>query len=159
MEDLIERVRKNLEPDLGSAEQEWELLTDLLKGTTTYRYDIFKWVFIEHQGYTRTRAWAGREVFQANAEEGWKAISHLLSSKDPDDRETALMTIKTFNDPRVPLIIKPLLYDPWPYIQFAAAEILKDIYPEEVKSVMQALQTHEEQWVRDSAEAMLKDMA
>lgn len=158
MEILINQVKENLEPDLGSAEQEWLLLTALLEGNDQYRYGIFKWVFTEHQGYTRTRAWSGREVFKVNSEEGWSVIDHLILSKNPDDRETAMITIKIFEDPRVPLIIKPLLHDPWPYIQFEAADILKDTYPEEVKSVLHALQHHSEKWVRDAADAMLEDI-
>lgn len=155
MSNVIEQFRDRTSSDLGSAEQEWEVLLDLLKKTEKDREEVLLWVFTSYKGYNRTRFWAGQEIVNNNITEGWVILEELVASADPDDRDVALMILKTLNDDRVPLIVKSLLFDTWPYLRFDAAEYLKDIYPAEVKSTLELLLSHSEKWVRDSAQTIL----
>ncbi len=158
MEDIIARIQEETKKDLGSAEQEWQVIIRLLPEDNKQRTGILAWIFAYHQGYVRTRVWAGQELMSVDSDSGWKIANQLISNPDPDDRDTAFMLFQSMDDPRIPSLVKPLLIDSWVYLQLDAAEFLKAAYPEEVKATLHALMEKDDQRIVAAARAILDSM-
>lgn len=158
MSDILEEVKKRLLCDFGNPEHEWQALLNLLERAGTHTSAVLRWIFAEYKGYTKTRARAGLEFVKGNPIEGWLILEHLIASDDPDDRDTALTVLVMSGDSRAPQLAKALLKDTWPYLQFDAADFLKEIYPTEVNAALQSLLHHDEEWVRDEARRRLAKM-
>jgi hypothetical protein len=90
--------------------------------------------------------------------QGWFILETLINSRNPDDRDTGLTVLGRSGNADKYYLAKPILNDPYPYLQFDAVELLQKIYPEEVKSILWSLATHETVWVRENAQKLLLQM-
>ncbi len=156
--DLIEKARKLLDPEPYMADQ-WEMLNQLLCGETeSDREDVLFWVFTKHRGYTYVRMKAGIEFTQRKPEVAWPALEQLIGGPDSDDRDAALSVLAEIKDPRGYPLARPLLNDPYPYLQFDAIDFLQEVYPEEVYAALQGLLENPLEWNRDTARERLEKL-
>ena len=132
-------------------QSEWKTLQSFLSRSDVVRYNILVWAFMKLPGYVNNRAWAGLEIYSINKQHCMELVGLLVSSEDPDDRDTALTVVRNINDVNYFDIVKPLLYDSVPYIQLDAVELLKDVFQEEAHNALAKLLQHDELWVRESA--------
>lgn len=146
-------------PDYGRIEIEWAAVLKVLEQSPTQAAALFEWAFAKYkEGYTDTRVQAGRQVLKDNPQRGWLILEQLIVSDNPDDRDTALTLLAESGDPRAYPLVKPLLQDPWPYLQLDAAGFLKDIYSDEVVIALQNLLDHGSVWVGEAAQLLLQEM-
>ncbi len=156
--DLIAKARKLLDPEPHDKDQ-WEMLNRLLEGETEPdREAALHWVFTKHYGYIDVRIKAGTEFVQKTPEIGWPALEQLISSTDPDDRDTALSVLVKINDPRGYPLVKSMLNDPWDYLKLDAIDFLQTVYPEAVNVAIQALLESPDEGVRQAALKQLKKL-
>lgn len=119
------------------------------------RQEFSRRVFQYLIGYTSTRKAAGLLVIKEHPRKGWEILSLLVESSNPDDRDAALEIIQELKDPRGEDLLRRLLSDPYPYIQLDACEYLLFKLPQEVHPILQKLQKHDLDWVREEAENLL----
>ena len=98
------------------------------------------------------------ELSKESPLQGWDILENLLKSDDPDDRDTALVIFQEINDPRAYSLVKPLLYDQYPYLRYEACEFLEDVYPDEVVTALKDMLHNPDERVRLTAEKMLAKM-
>lgn len=158
MSDLLQEVKERLRGGFKRSEEEWQVLFGLLAEAGSQTDAILRWVFGEHKGYVETRARAGIEFLRNNRKEGWSVLGYLITSSDPDDRDTALAVLQKSGSSRAFEMARPMLKDSWPYLQLDAAEFLKGVFPSDVIAVLRELLNHEDQWVRDAARKQLFEM-
>lgn len=151
----LKDIEAQLQRDWGSPEAEWDVINTLLKQSESEADTILRWVFAQYKGYTDTRARAGFQFLQNNPTEGQHILEHLVSSSDPDDRDTALAVLVALHDINAARLAKSLLHDPTPYLQLDAAEFLWEFFPTEVNACLEKLIEHEVSWVSNAARELL----
>ena len=139
-------------------DEEWEALQSVLVRAGAQADDILKWVLAEAVGFTDTRAQAGAEFLKRHPVEGWRILEHLITSPDPDDRDVALTLLIDSRDPRAAELVKPVLRDPYRYLQFDAIDFLEQTYPTEVVATLRTLAQDKQEWVREAAQERLRRM-
>ncbi len=139
MRDILLQVQDRLVYDRGSPAAEWEVVEELLSQFPTERNLILRWLLEEHNGYIDTRARAGLEFIRHDPATGWRILSRLISSGDPDDRDTGLAVLELLDNSDAVGIALPLLNDEWPYIRLEAAKFLHPFYPSEVARCLESL--------------------
>ncbi len=156
MNNHLEEAKQLLKQEPRLDEDQWQVLEKLLMRAGDQTDSILRWVFADHTGYTEVRVRAGLEFFKRNPAEGWSILEYLVTSDDADNRDTALGVLVASEDPRAPQLARSLLTDPWPYLQFDAANFLEKIYRADVVAALQALlKSSEEEWIRDEAQKRL----
>jgi len=146
-------------PHEGLPGNEWDVVNDLLAHPPDDLDAILKWIFTEHVGYVEPRARAGLRFVERNPTEGLVVIEQLISSSNSDDRDTAIAILERYGQSSVFHLARPLLQDPYPYLRFDAVELLRDIYPEEVKATLREMAEYKaENWVRELAQNKLREM-
>jgi HEAT repeat protein len=81
----------------------------------------------------------------------------LVSSPNPDDRDTALAIIEVLGDDDA-VRMAVLLDDKWTYIRLEAATVLRRFYPNEVARCLRHLLQEEAKSVRETASKLLVEM-
>jgi hypothetical protein len=145
--------------DDGLGNREWATLLQVLNEHPDKVADLYAWMLSNHKGYVEPRVRAGQELHKIDPEWLRSALEVLIQSSDPDDRDTAVLLSIEFRDLQVFALAKPLLHDPYPYLQFEAVELLKDVYPNDVLVALRGLLNHEEKWAREEAQKLLTDWA
>jgi hypothetical protein len=160
MTNIIEAYQQKMRmvPDNGLPDNELVIVDELLKSPPDEADTILEWIFAEHKGYIEARARAGLKFLEKNPMQGWFILETLINSRNPDDRDTGLTVLGRSGNADKYYLAKPILNDPYPYLQFDAVELLQKIYPEEVKSILWSLATHETVWVRENAQKLLLQM-
>jgi hypothetical protein len=153
LEDAKRKLTSTKYRDAG--EQEDDLMR-LLEDMGEHQTDLLRWEFAEHQiGFVDPRKQAGLIYFSQYPDETWSILEKLIGSKDPDDRDTACEVLMEIGGERVNQLIKLLLKDPYPYLQFDACDYLKDIFLADVVETLQQLLKHENEKVRKQAQSKL----
>ncbi len=156
MNNFLEEAKQLLKQEPRLDEDQWQMLNKLLMGAGDQTDSVLRWVFADHAGYTEVRVRAGLEFFRRNPAEGWSILEYLVTSDDADNRDTALGVLVASEDPRAPQLARSLLTDPWPYLQFDAADFLEKIYRVDVIATLQVLlKSNEDEWIRDEAQKRL----
>lgn len=155
MSDYIETLKAQLEPDRGSPDAEWQVITMLLQQHESESDNLLRWVFVDSKAYTETRARAGVVYLQDKPAEGPSILERLVASDDPNDRDTALEVLAAWGDAEWAHLAISLLADPYPYLQLDAAEFLWKRHPEQAKACLCKLTEHEASWVRKAAQELL----
>jgi len=160
MVDIIEVYKQKMQtiPDNGLPDNELAIVEELLENPFDEVDIILEWIFAEHKGYVEPRVQAGLKFLENNPARGWLILEMLISSSNPDHRDTALTVLGRVGDVNKYYLAKPLLKDPYPYLQFGAMELLLESYSEEVRSVLQELAHHNEGWVREHSRKLLLKM-
>jgi hypothetical protein len=156
--DEIHKIKSILQDESRSIEIQWQLIENILSKMRNRKTDVLHWIFVEHKGYTDIRAKAGIEYLIIAPEKGWTILESLISSKDPDDRDVAIVVLQNLDDPKAKELAKVILYDVWPYLQFEAIEFLMDTFPIEAKIVLANLCNNEQEWVRKEAYRILQEI-
>jgi HEAT repeat protein len=138
--------------------EEMDVLEELLKNSGENRLELLKWVMKDRIGDTFPRVQAGLEFMKLAPEDGWEILVQLISSNDPDDRDTASWIFEELNDPRSYPLMKPLLDEKYPSMQFDACDFLMDIYPKEVEETLKQLAADENKNVREAAQKRLDEL-
>lgn len=149
--DVLASLQASLEADPGDGESEWEMIREALEKEPEKSSRILEWVFREHHGYIQTRSAAGLYYYRQHPSSAWSILEQLVSSRDPDDRDTALTVLASIGSDKGYQLVYPLLRDPYPYIQLEAARFLAAAYPDEVRTTLAQLSNHREGWVREEA--------
>jgi HEAT repeat protein len=144
-----------LDQDTPTMDDQWDIVLKLIGESEPNKSAIFRYIYLQYKGSTYYRVCAACEYLKKYPNEGRRTLEELIRSKDPDDRDTAVTVISEFNDPELRYLARQLLNDKYPYIQFAAIEILYTKFPDEVKIALNRLLDHEERWVRDKARRLL----
>lgn len=152
---ILDKAKELLKIDPGDANNEWEIVTQLIVEAPAQSRILLEWLFETHAGYVDTRVKAGREILAIDSGNGWKTLEKLINSSDPDDRDTALTLLIETHDARSTVWAKELLHDRYPYLSLEAAEFLLQTYPDEVEDALSILVSNEQQWVREEAERLL----
>lgn len=158
MSDILRDIKANFVYDRGSPTAEWEVVEGLLSSFATEREAITRWLFEEYNGYVDTRTRAGLEFIDHSSTEGRSILKRLVSSPNPDDRDTALAIIEVLGDDDAVRMAVPLLEDKWTYIRLDAATVLRRFYPDEVARCLRHLLQEEAESVRDTASKLLVEM-
>lgn len=158
MSDILRDIETTLAYDRGSPAAEWEVVEGLLSSFATQREAITRWLFEKYNGYVDTRTRAGLEFIDHSPTEGRSILKRLVSSPNPDDRDTALAVIEVLGDDDVVRMAVPLLDDKWIYIRLEAATVLRRFYPNEVARCLRRLLQEEAESVRETALKLLVDM-
>ena len=156
---VVEKYKNRMRnaPDDGLAENELAIVDELLANLPDELDTILEWILTEHKGYVEPRARAGKCFLERNPARGWLVLECLLSSMDPDDRDTAIEVLGRTGDRTKYHLARPLLRDPYRYLQYEAIELLMKEYPEEVRPVLQQLarQATTEREKEDARELLL----
>lgn len=140
------------------ADEELHLLEQYLAQAGAEKLPLVQWVYQEGTGFVDPRAKAGMMFFEEDPETFWNVTERLIHSAKPDDRDTAITTLQDIDDPRKFDLIKPLLDDPYFYIQSEAIEQLKDIFREEVLERLRTLSAHANHHYSAWAKEILKKL-
>jgi hypothetical protein len=146
---IFDEYKRKMEtaPDLGVPGNESDIVDELLISPPDKVDPILEWIFSAHKGYVEPRAQAGQRFLERNPKQGWLILERLMRSSDPDDRDVAITVLERAGDKNKFYLAKPLLEDPYPYLQFEGVELLANTFPAEVKAVLQSLLSHEQEWV------------
>lgn len=155
MNDPLRNVEAKLAYDRGSPRAEWTAVEELLVQFPMEREAITQWLFEHHRGYVDTRVRAGLELMKHQPTDGWRILEHLISSKDPDDRDTALAVLEIQDHKDAARMAFPLLDDEWPYIKLEAAAFIGRFFPHEAHECLTRLLYHESVSVRERAQSLL----
>jgi HEAT repeat protein len=156
MENFMETVKQKFNQSFANDIAEQDMLESLLAMSGEYRMELLKWVMKDKKfGFVAARRQAGLEFVMNEPDEGWKILEQLILSQDPDDRDTAFEILVELNDPRSPNLVKNLLNDEYPYLQFEACDFLLNIFPKDVRITLQKLTSHKNVIVREAAEKIL----
>jgi len=156
----METVKQKLSQRFVNDIAEQDMLDSLLEKSGIQRMELLKWVMKDKKvGFVAARRRAGLEFVKNSPDEGWEILELLIQSENPDDRETACEILEELNDPRSPNLVKNLLNDEYPSLQFDACDFLSEIFPQEVKVTLQRLTSHKSNIVRAAAEKRLNQMA
>lgn len=158
MNDTLRYIETRLAYDRGSPSAEWEVVEELLFQFPMEREAIMQWLFEHYRGYVDTRTRAGLEFIKCQPTDGWRTLEHLISSKDSDDRDTALAVLETQNHENAAHMALPLLDDEWPYIELEAAAFIGKFYPNEAYQCLTRLLRHQSVSVREKAQGLLAAM-
>lgn len=153
VEEYINRMRTA--PDTPKPGDEWDIVEELLSTEPNGFDAILEWIFAHHKGYIGPRARAGLKYLERNPIQGLTVVEHLVGSNDPDDRDTAITVLEQYGVSATFYLVKPLLKDVYTYLQFEAIELLKDVYPDEVKITLQELANHKTARVREAAQKLM----
>ena len=118
-------------------EEEKNFFHLLQKIDPEYKHNFIKWTFESLEGFVDTRVKAGQLYFLEDPIDCWNTITALIISDDPDDRDTASLMIQELKDQRGVDLMKKLLYDRYPYIQFDAIESKLEKYYNDLKTMNQ----------------------
>ena len=155
----METVKQKLSQRFVNDIAEQDMLDSLLEKSGIQRMELLKWVMKDKKvGFVAARRQAGLEFVKNSPDEGWEILELLIQSENPDDRETACEILEELNDPRSPNLVKNLLNDEYPSLQFDACDFLSEIFPQEVKESLQRLTCHKSNIVREAAEKRLNQM-
>lgn len=157
MGEVTDELREQLlaTPDDGLGNREWTTLLRVLNQHPDEATDIYTWMLSNHKGYIEPRVRAGQALHKIDPGRLRSALEVLIQSSDPDDRDTAVLLLIEFRDLQIYALAKPLLRDQYPYLQFEAIELLKDVYPNDVLATLRELLTHEGKWAREEAQKLL----
>lgn len=157
MNTLLEEAQQHLKCDYGFT-KEMELLQSYLQRAGADAPTILQWVYAMSDVYVATRVFAGLELAKTHYTDVWQLAAQLVVSADPDDRDTGMEVLVQLDRTRAYPLVKHLLNDKYLYIQFEAVEVLKEIYPTEVRATLQKLLFHDEERVRQEAQQHLEQM-
>lgn len=157
---IFEEYKQKIEtaPVLGVPGNAADMVAELIANPSDKVDAILEWIFSEHKGYVEPRAKAGLRFLERNSEQGWLILEQLMQSSDPDDRDVAITVLERAGDQNNFYLAKPILEDPYPYLQFDAIDLLTNHFPSKVRSVLQSLLAHEQAWVRENAQKRLSKM-
>jgi hypothetical protein len=141
-----------------NASEEQDHFERLLKQSGPNRAGFVRWVLEAYKGFIDTRKQAGIYYLHENRDEALLILEKLIHSDDPDDRDTANELLQELNEPFSYELIRILLKDLYPYLQFDACEFLKEKYPEEVRETLKELLNNNDEQVRRTAENQLKQL-
>jgi hypothetical protein len=141
-----------------NAGEEQDHFERLLKQSGPNRAGFVRWVLEAYKGFIDTRKQAGIYYLHENRDEALLILEKLIHSDDPDDRDTANELLQELNEPFSYELIRILLKDLYPYLQFDACEFLKEKYPEEVRETLKGLLNNNDEQVRRTAENQLKQL-
>jgi len=159
MEDFMEMAKKKLSQQYINDIAEQDAFNSLLEMSCEQRMELLKWVMKDIKGgFVALRKQAGLEFIKNFPDEGWRILENLIRSDDPDDRETACEILEELQDPRSYHLIRELLDDKYPSLQFDACDFLLDTFPQDVKNTLTRLAKHENKIVREAAEERLELM-
>ncbi len=158
MSDIVLHVQERLVYDRGSPEAEWEVVEELLSQFPVERNLIIRWLLEKHNGYIDTRSRAGLEFIRHDPTTGWRILSILVSSANPDDRDTGLAVLESLDNSGAAEMALPLLNDEWPYIRLEAAKFLYQFYPSEAVRCLEYLVQEGTPSVREEARKLLAEM-
>lgn len=154
LDDLKGKVSGLREP-----EDEWRIIGEAIDGDREEREAILRWTLVDFkEGYVLTRARAGVALHRSHPEKVWELLGQLALSPFPDDRDAALTALATLGGPRAAELAKPMLDDPYPYLQLEAAEFLDRFYPAEVRACLEQLQGSDLQWIANQAKELLSTL-
>jgi len=156
--DSFTYILKLLDRDTPNMEQQWNEVKFALGESEPKKNEILQWIFCEYKGFTYYRSRAGVHYVSTYPDKGWAILEELINSEDPDDRDTAISVISEISDSRGDSLALKLLVDDYPYLQFAAVEVLMKTHRNEVLNVLNKLTTHKEQWVREKAYELLLEI-
>jgi hypothetical protein len=155
----LNRLKEIETRDHGSPEAEWSALSDLIFEDLSETTGLLRYLLTSYQGYVDTRIRAGVLMMEQHPHETRENLKTLLGSSSPDDRDTALGVLRQTLDVELMASAKPILYDPFAYLQIEAADLLLHIYPEEAMATLQLLAKHHDSWLRALAERRLEEAA
>lgn len=158
MNNTLRYVESELTYDRGSPAAEWEVVVQLLSQFSAERESIIRWLFEEYNGYIDTRSRAGLELVECNPTKGWDILKLLISSVDPDDRDTALGVLELLDNDNAAQMALPLLNDEWTYIRLEAAIFVRRFYPENAARCLEDLLQQEMPSVKEEARKLLAEM-
>jgi hypothetical protein len=159
MNNFLEKAQIELSRRFYHAGEEQDVLEELLKTSGNNRLALLKWEMKDHvRGFVDARKQAGLEFVKLSSKEGWEILEQLISSDNPDDRDTAGSIFEGLNDSRSYPLMKPLLDDKYPSLQLDACDFLKDEYPKEVKETLNKLLLDEREPVREAAKKRLQEL-
>lgn len=156
--DSFAYILKLLDRDTPNMEQRWNEVKLALSESVPEKNKVLQWIFREYKGFTYYRSRAGVHYVSTYPADGWTILEELINSKDPDDRDTAISVISEMSDSRGDSLALKLLLDDYPYLQFAAVEMLMKTHRQEVLNVLKELTSHKEQWVREKAYKLLLEI-
>jgi hypothetical protein len=151
---LQEALKQERYRHAGEEQDQFEVL---LESAGSFRSEFLRWVFEKYAGFVDTRKQAGLCYFQENRDEALSIIQKLIHSEDPDDRDTANEVLQQIKIPQSYGLVKILLDDKYPYLQFDACEFLREKYPADVKKTLLKLLNHEIINVRETANKLLQE--
>lgn len=156
--DSFTYISKLLDQDTPNMEQQWNEVKRVISESEPEKNEILQWIFREYKGFTYYRSRAGVHYVSTYPDDGWAILHEMINSEDPDNRDTAISVISEIRDSRGDSLALKLLSDDYPYLQFAAVEILMKTHRNEVLNVLHELTTHKEQWVREKAYQLLLEI-
>jgi len=157
---LEEAKRKLLSTKYRHAGEQEDDLMRLLVYVGEYQKDLLAWEFVEHQnGFVDPRKRAGLIYLSQWPDEAWNILENLIISVNPDDRDLACEVLMDIGGERASPLIKLLLKDPYPYIQFEACDYLMDTYSTDVVETLKQLSNHELDQVRKQAQMRLNKIS
>jgi hypothetical protein len=112
----LEHLKTSLQVDRGSPEAEWKIVQSCLGENLVNQEGILFWLFKEFKGYVDTRDRAGWLLWQKAHDRVWIAISELVDSSDPDDRDVALGILKKIDSAPAKHLAQKLTNDRYAYI-------------------------------------------
>jgi hypothetical protein len=153
------KVRLSTSHYLHAGEEQDDLTMLLKEVEGTQREELLRWVLEDHvTGFVDARKMAGLELVRESPSQTWNILKKLLNSDNPDDRDTASEILQEINTPDIYPLMKPLLYDRYPYIRFDACDFLKDIYRDEVIVSLRQMLSDPDERTRNAAKKRLLDM-
>ena len=158
MNDTLRYIEARLAYDCGSPTAEWEVVEELFRQFPAERESVTRWLFEQHNGYIDTRTRSGLEFIERNPSEGWSILEQLVSSGDPDDRDTALAVLETLGNDDAARLALPLLGDEWTYIKLEAATFVRRFYLAEATKCLKDLLLNKSPSVREEARKLLAEM-
>ncbi|PKO11976.1 MAG: hypothetical protein CVU39_26650 [Chloroflexi bacterium HGW-Chloroflexi-10] len=159
MKTFMEMAKQRLSQRYVNDIAEQDTLEALLEMSGGQRMELLKWVMKDKKnGFLAPRKQAGLEFVKNAPDEGWGILEQLIRSDNPDDRETACEILEEFRDPKSYQLIKMLLDDEYPSLQFDACDFLSDIFSQDVIRTLTGLTQHENKIVREAAEKRLELM-
>lgn len=152
MENIIDLAKKKLSCHFTDHGAELVVLEYLLSESGEHRMELLKWVMKDKKiGFIEPRKIAGLEFVKEDPIQGWKILEELILSNNPDDRDTAFEILEELNNPRSFELIKNLLIDEYPSLQFEACDYLSEAYPQEVIMTLEMLSKHSNKTVSEAA--------
>ena len=148
------KLKVNCYRHAGEEQDEFEKILSQAQGC---RYEFLCWVVSEYQGFIDTRKQAGIIFVQEYEDEAQEMLRKLIVSDNPDNRDTASEILQETKPPNASELVRSLLEDPYPYLQFDACEFLKDEFPSEVKTTLLQLAQNKDARVRAAAQQQLLD--
>jgi len=157
MRNDVEAILKNIERfDWGIAETEWLQIQNLIQSNPSEADEILRSVFISFRGFVETRVHSARILLGSNPLFVLETSKKLVSSTNPDNRDSALQILREINSQEAKEIALPLINDVCPNIAFDAIEFLGKDDLLVAKMALDKLTQNSESWVRAKAKSLLE---